>query len=72
MQTTRIGEEIKSLYKKTDTLNEILHKTHLQTASEWEKNWELIRDSIHNTVNRESEKNTESWIIKNKNLFIKF
>ena len=57
MQTTRIGEEIKFLYKKKDKLNEILYKTHLQAASEWGKIWDLIRNNRHNNVNRESEKN---------------
>ena len=56
MQTTRFREEIKFLYKKKDKLNEILYKTHLQEASEWGKVWDLIRDSVHDTVDRESEK----------------
>jgi len=37
--------------------------THKQPRK-WEKIRDLIRDNIHNTVNRESEKNTDSWIIK--------
>jgi len=56
IQTTHIREEIKFLYKKKDKLNEILYRTHLQAASEWGRTWDLIRDSIHNTTNRESEK----------------
>ena len=34
----------------------MLYKTHLQAASEWGQTWDLIRDNIHKTVNRESEK----------------
>ena len=64
MQTTRIREEVKFLYKKKDKLKEMLYKTHLQAASEWGKTWDLVRDSIHNTVNLESEKNTDSQITK--------
>jgi len=37
LQTTRIREEKEFRYKKKDELNEILYKTHLQAASEWEK-----------------------------------
>jgi len=55
-QTTRITEEIKLLYKKKDKLNEILHKTHLQAAWEWGKSWDPIHTSIHNTINRKSER----------------
>jgi len=56
MQTTRVREEIKFVYKKKDKLNENLYKTHLQAALEWGKIWDSIRNSIHNTVNSESER----------------
>jgi hypothetical protein len=51
VQLTRMKEEIKNLYKKKDFLNEALYKTHLQAASDWGSSWELIRGSIHSTVN---------------------
>ena len=38
----------------------MLYKTHLQAASEWGKTWDLIRDSTHNAVNRESEKKIQT------------
>jgi len=37
IQTTRIREEIRFLYKKKDKVNETLYKTHLLAAWEWGK-----------------------------------
>ena len=59
-QLTRLREEIKYLYGKKDLLNQSLYKVHLQTASEWGRSWELIRDNIHNTVNPQFEKKFKS------------
>ena len=55
-QITRMKDEIKYLYMKKDHLNDALLKAHLQAASEWGSSWELIRESIHNTVNSLFEK----------------
>ena len=55
-QTTRIKEEIKFLYKKKETLNKTLYKIHLQAALEWGNSWNLIQESILDTVNEEFEK----------------
>jgi len=52
MQTTRIRDEIKFLYKKREKLNGTLYKTHVQAALEWDQ----IRSSIHNSINQESER----------------
>jgi len=49
-------EEIKYLYKKKDFLNISLYTAHLKAASEWGNDWELIRNSIHETLNLQFEK----------------
>ena len=51
-----IKEEIKHLYKKKKTLNKTLYKIHLQVALEWGNSWNVIQESILDTVNQEFEK----------------
>ena len=70
MQLSRIKEELKFLYKKKDTLNESLYRTHLQAAQEWGKNWDLIRDRIQKEIDLETEKKKyKKW---DPNTFIAF
>jgi len=52
----RIKDEIKFLYKKKQKLNRDLYDIHLKAAQEWGNIWYSILDSIHDTINQESEK----------------
>jgi len=64
MQTTRIKDEIKHLYRKKDILIKSIYKMHLQAANEWGNNWHIIRDSIHNAINQTFE--NKHKVLENK------
>ena len=52
----RIKDEIKFLYKKKQKMNRDLCYIHLKAAQEWGNMWYTILDSVHDTINQESEK----------------
>jgi hypothetical protein len=43
----RINTELKFLYKKKSTLNQLLYNTHLDCANYWKEMWILIERSEH-------------------------
>jgi len=50
IQTIRLKDEIKFLYKK-DKLNNDLYSIHLKAAQEWGSTWYVILDPIHESIN---------------------
>ena len=59
IQTIRLKDEIKFLYKK-DKLNNDLYSIHLKAAQEWGSTWYVILDSIHDSINQELERSLKS------------
>jgi hypothetical protein len=56
IQTIRVKDEIKFLYKEKEQLNLELYRCHIQAANEWGHIWHAIHTSINDSVNREVEK----------------
>ena len=56
IQTFRLKDEIKFLYKKKDKLNNDLYVIHLKAAQEWGSTWYVILDSRHESINQELER----------------
>jgi hypothetical protein len=53
VSTIRIKDEIKFLHMKEDLLNKKLYQIHLQAAQEWGNTWYMIRDYIHNYIDKD-------------------
>ena len=51
----RLNQELKFLYIEKQKLNERLYKNHLECASTWHNNWQLIQSSIDNKLQRQIE-----------------
>ena len=49
----RIKDEIKFLYMKKDQLNKQLYQVHLKVAQKWGNTWHIIRDSVHESINKD-------------------
>ena len=56
VQTIRIKDEIKFLYRKKEKLNIDPYRIHLQAAQQWDSIWCSILDSIHESINQELDK----------------
>ena len=41
---------------KKEQLNKILYQTHLKVAQEWGNTWHIIRNSVHESINKEIDK----------------
>jgi phosphatidate phosphatase PAH1 len=46
----RLNQEIKFLYKKKETLNKMMYRTHLEGANNWSKLWHCIQTSVNQTI----------------------
>jgi len=68
IQTIRINDEIKVLYKKKEKPNIDLYSIHLKAAQEWGRTWYFIVDCIHESINQELEKKYKPIEEKLKNL----
>jgi hypothetical protein len=55
-QITLVKNEIKFLSKKKERLNQELYKAHLKAAQKWGSIWYTILESIHSSLNSETEK----------------
>jgi len=53
IQTIRLKDEIKFLYKQKEKLNNDLYRIHLKAAQEWGSMWHINLDSIHESINQE-------------------
>jgi hypothetical protein len=51
-----IKDEIKLLYMKKGQLNKKLYQAHLKVAQEWGNTWHIIRNSVHESINKEIDK----------------
>ena len=56
IQTIRLKDEIKFLYKQKEKLNNDLYRIHLKAAQERGSTWHVSLDSIHESINQEWEK----------------
>jgi len=51
----RISQELKFQYAKKQQLNEQLHKTHLEFATQWTTIWQMIQSKIDSKIQQEME-----------------
>jgi len=56
MNTIRLKDEIKLLYRKKEKLNKESHYAHLKAAYEWGNSWNIIPVSVHESIINEMEK----------------
>jgi hypothetical protein len=61
----RIKNELKFLYKKKQTINNQLYSIHLEAATFWDRNWNIIEENIREKLNLEMEK---KYAVLNKKL----
>jgi hypothetical protein len=61
----RIENELEFLYKKKQTINNQLYSIHLEAATFWDKNWNIIEKNIREILNLEMEK---KYAVLNKKL----
>jgi hypothetical protein len=52
INTIRIKDEIKFLYKKKNHLNRTLYEAHLIAANTWGNTWEIISNNIHENIKK--------------------
>jgi hypothetical protein len=58
VNSIRIKDEIKFLYRKKDHLNKELYQAHLKAAQEWGDTWHMMRDYLHNNIDMDKKYNT--------------
>jgi len=68
IQTTRLKDEIKFLYKKKEKQNKELYHAHIKVDQEWGNLWYLILDSVHEYINTEMHSKYKNINQKLKNL----
>ena len=51
IRTIRLKDEIKFLYRGKKKLNMELYYAHLKAAHEWGNSWNIILDSLHESIN---------------------
>jgi len=60
VQTIRIKDELRFLYKKKALLNKQLYYAHLLAANTWGKTWNTIADITHSNISKNIEKKYQS------------